>query len=184
MSAASRLARVYGAGRDPAWAPTSFGPHSGPLLGSWGWRLHRNILVPPTLSPTSELLGQLFPSRHPWPEGVQTLPPSLSPESSLRPWGHRGLQPVPMVMESKVQHRAEPGWMGTLEGTTVARVSLLGASLTDLPSLTLTKFLQGGYWSENSRKSHCDDHLCPQGLGIPREAGHTFSAVIRALLMT
>lgn len=45
---------------------------------------------------------------------------------------------MPIVMESKVQHRAEPGWMRTLEGLPVGRGSLLGASLTDLPSLTLS----------------------------------------------
>lgn len=73
--------------------------------------------------------------------------------------------------------------MRTLERQTVGRGSLLGASLTDLPSLILTRFLQGGHLSENSQESHCDDHPCPHGLGIPLEAGHNFSAVLRALLM-
>lgn len=100
--------------RDPAWAPTSLVPHTGPLLGSWGWWLYHYILVPPALSPTSEVLGQFFPSRHPWPEGMQALPPSPSGKELEAPGSQRpAVCACGYGAKSTAQNR---GWARTLKG--------------------------------------------------------------------
>lgn len=169
----------------PAWpgfmerdaTPPGPPPHSAHTLahclGSWGWRLHHSILVPPTLSPTSEVLGQFFPSRHPWPEGVQPLPSSASGKEfealgTQRP----AICAYGYGVKSTVLSR---GWAKTLNG-------LQGLSHSGQPCRL--PFSYGSHWSENNQKNHCDDHPCPPGLVIPLRARYTFWAVRRNFWVT